>query len=66
MIVIPPQDPDERRRDPAAEALGKLYEQFTDVQNLAEFHAALRKRDALYELQHRRWARSPAILMPIP
>jgi hypothetical protein len=32
---------------PAAEALGKLYEQFTNVQNLAEFHAALRKRDAL-------------------
>jgi hypothetical protein len=53
MIVIPPRDPNENNgADPAAEALGKLYEQFTNVQNLAEFHAALRKRDALYEAQH--------------
>ena len=53
MIVIPPRDPNENNPpDPAAEALGKLYEQFTNVQNLGEFHAALRRRDALYELQH--------------
>src|SRR5262249_22764597 len=53
MIVIPPRDPnDNNPSDPAAVALGKLYEQFTNVQNLAEFHAALRKRDALYEVQH--------------
>ncbi|HTM10967.1 MAG TPA: hypothetical protein VL754_21490 [Verrucomicrobiae bacterium] len=53
MIVIPPRDPNENNgADPGAEALGKLYEQFTNVQNLAEFHAALRKRDALYEAQH--------------
>ena len=40
MIVIPPQDPNERRSDPIAEALGPLYEQFTDVFNLGEFYAA--------------------------
>ncbi|GEM_PF-2785834 len=59
MIVIPPQDPNERRSDPAEEALGKLYQQFTNVQNLAEFHAALRKRDALYEAQHQEIGASP-------
>src|SRR4051812_18034435 len=51
MIVIPPEDPNERPPDPAAEALGQLYDQFTNVQNLGEFHAALRNRDALYEIQ---------------
>jgi hypothetical protein len=59
MIVIPPQDPDQRRSDPSAEALGPLYEQFTNVQNLAEFHSALRKRDALYGAQHREMGDSP-------
>jgi hypothetical protein len=60
MIVIPPQDPNEDSApDPAAEALGQLYEQFTNVQNLAEFHAALRKRDALYDLQHQEMADKP-------
>src|SRR5689334_10666446 len=59
MIVIPPQDPTERRPDPAAEALGQIYEQFTNVQNLGEFHAALRKRDALYELHHQEMSDSP-------
>jgi hypothetical protein len=59
MIVIPPEDPNERRPDPAEEALGQLYEQFTNVQNLAEFHGALRRRDALYELQHQEIADSP-------
>jgi hypothetical protein len=47
------------RRSCAAEALGKLYEQFTNVQNLGEFHAALRKRDALYETQHQEMGESP-------
>src|SRR5436190_4384810 len=56
MIVIPPQDPNERRPDPAAEALGPLYEQFTNLQGLADFHAALRKRDALYEIQRQEMA----------
>ncbi len=46
--------------DPAAQALGQLYEQFTNVQNLAEFHAALRKRDALYDAQHREMSDNPA------
>jgi hypothetical protein len=60
MIVIPPRDPNEQYpADPAAEALGKLYEQFTNVQNLGEFHAALRKRDALYQLQHQEMGESP-------
>ncbi|HEY1268814.1 MAG TPA: hypothetical protein VGH16_16280 [Candidatus Binatia bacterium] len=59
MIVIPPQDPNERRADPAEDALGQLYEQFTNVQNLAEFHAALRKRDALYALQHQEMGENP-------
>jgi hypothetical protein len=60
MIVIPPQDPNETNApDPAAAALGQFYEQFTNVQNLAEFHAALRKRDALYELQHQEIGDSP-------
>jgi hypothetical protein len=39
--------------------LEKLYEHFTNVQNLAEFHAALRKRDALYELQHQEMGDNP-------
>jgi hypothetical protein len=31
MIVIPPEDPNERRPDPVEEALGKLlYDQFTN------------------------------------
>src|SRR5689334_5078095 len=61
MIVIPPRDPNEQYpTDPAGEALGKLYEQFTNVQNLGEFHAALRKRDALYELQHQEMGDNPA------
>jgi hypothetical protein len=61
MIVIPPRDPNENSApDPAAAALGDLYEQFTDVQNLAEFHAALRKRDALYENQHQEMSENPA------
>lgn len=59
MIVIPPQDPDETSADPAAQALGQLYEQFTNLQNLAEFHAALRKRDALYEIQHQEMGDNP-------
>jgi hypothetical protein len=59
MIVIPPQDPNERPLDPAAEALGQLYEQFTNVQNLAEFHSALRKRDALYQIHHDEMGESP-------
>jgi hypothetical protein len=59
MIVIPPEDPNERRPDPAEEALGQLYDRFTNVQNLAEFHAALRKRDALYDLQHQEMGDSP-------
>lgn len=59
MIVIPPQDPNERPSDPIAEALAPLYDQFTNVQNLAEFHAALRKRDALYEIQHQDMGESP-------
>jgi hypothetical protein len=61
MIVIPPRDPNETSApDPAAEALGKLYEQFTNVQNLTEFHAALRRRDALYDAQHRAMSDNPA------
>jgi hypothetical protein len=60
MIVIPPRDPNEQTpTDPPAEALGKLYDQFTNVQNLGEFHAAVRKRDALYELQHQEMAETP-------
>jgi hypothetical protein len=59
MITIPPRDPNETA-DPAAEALGKLYEQFTSVQNLAEFHTALRKRDALYDSQHLEMSDNPA------
>jgi hypothetical protein len=60
MIVIPPRDPNQQYpTDPAAEALGKLYEQFTNVQNLGEFHAALRKRDTLYEMQHQEMADNP-------
>jgi hypothetical protein len=59
MIVIPPQDPNERRLDPAEETLGKLYEEFTNVQNLGEFHTALRKRDALYEVQHNEMSENP-------
>src|SRR5215470_5921823 len=60
MIVIPPRDPNEENApDPAIEALGKLYEQFTNVQNLAEFHAALRRRDALYQIQHQEMGASP-------
>jgi hypothetical protein len=60
MIVIPPRDPNEDNApDPAAKALGKFYEQFTNVQNLAEFHTALRKRDALYEMQHQEMAENP-------
>jgi len=59
MIVIPPRDPNENYPpDPAGEALGKLYEQFT--KNLGEFHAALRKRDGLYELQHQEMGDNPA------
>lgn len=61
MIVIPPRDPNEANgADPAAAALGQLYEQFTNVQNLAEFHAALRKRDALYENQRQEMGGNPA------
>src|SRR5581483_666659 len=59
MIVIPPQDPNKRPSDPIAEALAPLYDQFTNVQNLAEFHAALRKRDALYEIQHQEMGENP-------
>ena len=59
MIVIPPQDSTERPPHPAAEALGNLYGQFTNVQNLSEFHAALRKRDALYELRHQEMGENP-------
>ena len=60
MIIIPPRDPNENNSpDPAAEALRKLYDDFTNVQNLGEFHAALRKRDALYELQHQEMADNP-------
>jgi hypothetical protein len=59
MIVIPPQDPADRPPDPAAEALGQLYDQFTNVQNLGEFHAALRKRDTLYEVQHQEMSDNP-------
>jgi GH24 family phage-related lysozyme (muramidase) len=59
MIVIPPQDPNEKRSDLAADALGQLYEQFTHVQNLGEFHAALRNRDALYEVQHQEIGDNP-------
>src|SRR5689334_4935501 len=60
MIVIPPRDPNENNPpDPPAEALRKLYEQFTNVQNLAEFHSALRKRDALYELQQQEMTENP-------
>jgi hypothetical protein len=36
-----------------------LYEQFTNIQKLGEFHAALRKRDALYGLQHQEMGDSP-------
>jgi hypothetical protein len=59
MIVIPPQDPNETQPDPAEAALGQLYNQFTTVQNLAEFHAGLRKRDALYEIQHQEMGEKP-------
>src|SRR5437762_7309862 len=56
MIVIPPEDPNERQSDPIAEALGPLYDQFTNLQGLADLHAALRKRDALYEIQRQEMA----------
>src|SRR3954451_178839 len=59
MIVTPPQDPNESRSDPVAEALGPLYEQFTNVQNLAEFHGALRNRDALYDIQRQEMGENP-------
>ena len=61
MIVIPPQDPNERRSDPIAEALVPLYEQFTDVLNLGEFHAALRSVTRYINSSTRKWATTPRI-----
>ncbi len=51
MIVIPPQDPNERRSDPIAEALGKLYDEITQAQDVGNFYGALVKRQELFKAQ---------------